>query len=278
MSRRTVNLFENPRDAKVFGVGDDKVDELLDFGPPGSLQRFLGALRAQIEIEKERDDATYEITLVGHSMGSMVINQLLKHNPALRCRNIVFLAAACSIHDFQENVIPYLQQYPDTRFYNLCLHPTAEIAEAEYWELPMRGSLLVWVDEFLGTPQTPLDRTMGRWDNFLPATYIVPEKQRGQVHVKAFPMTADRSTWDRETGSDAPQRHGDFSGLRYWEESFWTPIAAADPGQLKLITQMNDRLAQIDKTSRPTTAPIDTSADYRHSGGTGSKRLAPPLK
>ena len=243
LSRRTVNLFENPKSINVLKMQPKQIDALLDRGPPGHLQRFLD--RLQKEIAARAPGETYEITLIGHSMGTMVLNQLLRRNPDLACRNIVYMAAACSIHQFTQSVIPYLADHPHTDFYNLCLHPTAEVLDAEDYELPPRGSLLLWIDEFLGTPETPLDRTLGRWDNILPATYVIPLDMRAQIHIKAFTMTEDRSTTDPVTNTPAPQRHGDFTSMPYWDDAFWKPLAAADPGLRKLIAQMNDRLAKV---------------------------------
>jgi hypothetical protein len=174
---------------------------------------------------KDRGQAPpkYEVTLVGHSMGSMVINELLFrkcHESDVEFKNVVFLAAACSVRDCARCVVPYLRAHPATRFYNLCLHPTADLQERDAGDLPPRGSLLVWIDEFLADPPTMYDRTMGRWTNVLEGIGQFPQDIRGQMTIKAFNL---RQTDDFFLGQ--PQKHSQFRGQKYWSESFWQ----ADP-------------------------------------------------
>src|SRR5207302_5849774 len=107
----------------------------------------------------------------------------------------------------------------------------------------------------VGEPQTPLDRTSGRWDNVVPATYIIAPALRRRVHIKAFAMTADGSTWDKETGTTAPQRHGDFSECPYWCPAFWATVPAGDPKLKAMIAQMNERLRQVEATLPPRAKP-----------------------
>jgi hypothetical protein len=140
-----------------------------------------------------------------------------------------------------------MQAHPQTQMFNLCLHPTSEVTEAEVDDLPPRGSLLVWIDEFLGEPRTPLDRTLGRWDNILPATYIIPPELRDRVFIKAFTMTANGAQSDPETHEPAPQKHGDFTWDPYWEQKFWKPASPQDPQLVKLIDQLNTRLAEVER-------------------------------
>jgi pimeloyl-ACP methyl ester carboxylesterase len=249
LCRRTVNLFEDPLDTRALGASDRQMAQLLDYGPPGDLQWFLHKL--QDHIDADPNGANYEITLIGHSMGAMVINELLRHNPNLEIKNIVFMAAACSIHDFRRDTIPYMQAHSQTQVYNLCLHPTAEVTEADVDDLAPRGSLLVWIDEFLGEPLTPLDRTLGRWDNILPATYVIPRELRDRINIKAFAMTANGNRTDPETNEPAPQIHSDFTWSPYWETSFRAPKKPNDPHLLKLIDQLNARLAEVERDLPP---------------------------
>ena len=173
----------------------------------------------------------YEVTLIGHSMGTMVLNECLRRD-LLDDRkpeycHVVYMAAACSVRDFGRAVVPYLRQHRSTEFYNLMLHPLAELRERErFGDLPPRGSLLVWLDDFLADPQTPLDRTLGRWDNIVPATEIIPEAVRGQVTLKAFALAPyDDPTPPVRDGRRlpdyGPQAHGQFRGRAYWRPDFW---------------------------------------------------------
>jgi pimeloyl-ACP methyl ester carboxylesterase len=42
----------------------------------------------------------YYVDVIGHSMGAIVANEALRNFPDLRIRNLVYMAAACSIRDF----------------------------------------------------------------------------------------------------------------------------------------------------------------------------------
>jgi pimeloyl-ACP methyl ester carboxylesterase len=253
MSRRTVNMFEDPAYVQTLGQPPDVMQRLVDKGPPGDLQKFMDRLKD--DLKRRGDGHSFEITVVGHSMGTMVINQMIRRNPDLNFKNIVYLAAACSIHDFRDSVVPYLKMpvHAQTRFFNLCLHPTAEILDAEASDIPPRGSLLVWVDQFLAAPRTPLDRTLGQWDNILAATYIFDQELRGRVAIKGFALFL----------KDQPlqETHGDFSTCAYWDESFWTPLPADDAELNKRIDQMQRRISEAEHTQRHPPKPAKTIPD-----------------
>jgi hypothetical protein len=131
-------------------------------------------------------------------------------------------------------VIPYLESHPDARFFNLTLHPRAEVRET--WSAGIgslgldpapRGSLLVWIDNYFSDPTSFADRTIGRWDNLIPATHVFPRDVRARVFIKAFGVT-------RWGGSDPdnPQTHGDLTKGKFWDEAFWQPevrTAAGSP-------------------------------------------------
>ena len=149
------------------------------------------------------------VTIVGHSMGTLIINELIRRYPEINYQNIVYMAGAASIRDTFNSINPYLEKHPDARFFNLTLHPQNEVEESNYWLLP-RGSLLVWIDDFYSLPHTQLDRTAGRWENLIQAYGDIPEEIRKQVYIKAF-------------AQDSPiKKHADFSNARFWEEKFWT--------------------------------------------------------
>ncbi len=154
-------------------------------------------------------------------MGTMVLNEWLRRD-ILESKeqlysNIVYMAAACSVRDFSRSVVPYLQQHKQTNFYSLMLNPTAELLERRRgYDIPPRGSLLVWLDDFLAEPQAPLDRTFGRWDNIIPAIDVIPKEIRGQVMLKAFALAPDDST------DYGPQEHGQFRSQPYWCKDFWS--------------------------------------------------------
>jgi hypothetical protein len=90
------------------------------------------------------------------------------------------------------------------------------------YDLPPRGSLLVWLDDFLNDPQTPLDRTLGRWDNLVSTTELIPQGVRGQIAFKAF-ASSPYGEGPAPLGSPeyGPQAHGQFRCQAYWNPEFW---------------------------------------------------------
>jgi len=185
-------------------------------------------------------------------MGTIVLDEWLRRDLLEQRRqfyaNIVYMAAACTVRDFSRSVVPYLVQHradpaasddprkAGTQFYNLMLHPLAELRERDrLFDLPPRGSLLVWLDNFLTDPQTPLDRTLGRWENIIPATDLIPQSVRGQVTLKAFPLAPYDDAVPPGKPDYGPQAHGQFRGKPYWCPSFWrseSPVTPApDCGQ-----------------------------------------------
>lgn len=187
----------------------------------------------------QQDSAS--LTLIGHSMGAIVMSNMLQSASAtFTCQNVVYMAAACQLQDFRTKVVPYLQAHPTTQFYNLTLHPYRELTEnmvGDYsipWLLrPVPdGSLLVMIDRVLTDPLTLQERTLGRWHNFVLATSdssLVPPELRGRITLKAFGAGRDRSV-------SGPQIHGELTKIylrgrgttrqhRYpyffWQHPYW---------------------------------------------------------
>ena len=73
------------------------------------------------------------------------------------------------------------------------------------------------INNFLSKPLTFLDRTAGRYDNFMPAVHDIPEELWPQVHIKTF------SAGER-VKAENPQRHSEFTErFRFWIEDCWQP-------------------------------------------------------
>jgi len=167
----------------------------------------------------------YDVTVIGHSMGTIVLNEFIRNYetyPNLKIKNIVYMAPACSIRDFERSIIPYLssERGKDAHFYLLTLHPWNDAQESNVAGLIPRGSLLEWIDNFMTTPSTPMDRTLGKWENIIQATHIIPDNVRSRVYIKGFPVG---DNWE-----DGPQTHGEFDDFRagdlkrrFWDKSFW---------------------------------------------------------
>ena len=172
------------------------------------LPRFLNRLR---EVQQREN---LSITLVGHSMGTIVANELLVHEPELEVETLVYMAAAASLRDCEEVLLPYLREHPESELYFLTLHPKAEVREKQFLDLTPRGSLLVWVDGFLADPLTPLDGVSGNFNNLVLFLDDIPDEVRSQIHIRAYSTGQKASAWE-------PQKHGDFTERPFWRPSFW---------------------------------------------------------
>ena len=110
-------------------------------------------------------------------MGAIVACEMLERFHRLAVDDVVLMAAACSIRDFKDKIIPFLEEQdlranfakaaPDqeklyapfikTRLYNLCLNDTAEHIEpnpGRPLDLSQRGSLLTWIDTLYQSPES----------------------------------------------------------------------------------------------------------------------------
>jgi pimeloyl-ACP methyl ester carboxylesterase len=137
-------LMRKPFDDREFAAADGKLDG------KGDLFHLFRVLR---ELEP---DARPPITLIGHSMGAIVVNHILRNFPDLPYRNVVFMGAAASVRDTIAALDVVMRTDPDAglRFYNLSLHQEAEANEVGYFGTVSKGSLLEWVDRMYTTPAT----------------------------------------------------------------------------------------------------------------------------
>jgi hypothetical protein len=167
-----------------------------------------------------------EITLVGHSMGTIIIDRLLRYAPDLQVKNIVFMGAATTVEDYRDTVDAYLDRHREdknggTNMYHLVLHPLAEVTEQGIFDLAPRGSLLIWIDNYFTDPPSPLGRRVGRFANVVPELRFTNEKTRPNVHLKVFRVGEHFRCWN-------PQRHGDFGDFPFWDKRFWDPQERTD--------------------------------------------------
>ena len=208
MLRRTQTMLRNPEEFKYRNKSFVIKEE---FNGTGHLAIFLRELGARLKTEPE-----YSLTLIGHSMGAIIANQIIRAFPDLPYKNLVYMAAACSILDFEHSVIPVLlkaKEKQDIHFYNLSLDPHAEAREYTVKGLGPTGSLLEWIDDFYTDPPTLRDRTLGKWRNIVVAKRMFPKKALHRMTFKVF-------NWDED---HSPIQHGDFTELKrcYWDPVFW---------------------------------------------------------
>ena len=190
--------------------------------PTGGLSVLMEKLRS---LKKKHDPQDYKVTLIGHSMGTLMLNELLRlygdPEKDFEYDEIVYMAAACTIRDFEASVVPYLQRHKDSKFFNLTLHPEADARERAAFDLLPRGSLLEWVDDYATNPSSFMELTLGKWNNAIMALHVIPETIRPRVTLKGFGIRDP----DFNSGpqSNRPEAHGDFNDVTqlFWQPKYW---------------------------------------------------------
>jgi len=192
--------------------------------PEGGLSIFFNELVKEIHNHDKTQPIEWEITWMGHSAGTIIINEAIRRfglpksqEQVLPFNTIVYMAAASSLGEVQNSVYPYLQNHPSTEFYQLMLHEKAEEGETVWqpFDLPPRGSLLVWIDDFLSNPLTHKERTAGKYQNFFRDYHSIPAKIRNQIYLRVFSQ-------GEKVHSGNPQKHGEFTDrFRFWDEKCW---------------------------------------------------------
>ena len=219
-------------------VADD--DALSKTNAQGGAMDFFG--------EKVAGWSTnYTFEFYGHSMGTIVLNQLFRNRPDIRTERIGYLGAACSIEDFKTALFPYLTGHTNAQFYSISLHrererdeyPLAGLRILCLRDLISRGSLLNWVDDILAKPNTISDRTLGAWENITRALPDVPAELRDQTHFRgcnieaSAPVRVDNAL-AKLAGQREPQVHGDFTKTIFWSTNFLWPVGV---NHLELLKQ-----------------------------------------
>jgi hypothetical protein len=208
--------------------------------PAGGLAQFMERLAREYYLENAPDISEdkkkpWDITLVGHSMGAIILNEAIRRfgvttlqdksgmrvEVMLPFNRIVYLGAASSIRDYEDSVFPYLKRNQQARFYHLVLHEEAEERETAGFDLALRGSILVWLDDFMNDPETPLDRTLGNYVNLMLAAHDTPDAVRRRISIKAF--GAGKT-------AKAPQTHSELTEkFVFWKEECWKPGEREQP-------------------------------------------------
>ncbi|OUS31926.1 hypothetical protein A9Q99_02200 [Gammaproteobacteria bacterium 45_16_T64] len=220
MLRRTDLVLLRDSGEELTGKSETAVTVLFD-----NLKRDKEVKEAKMKMEKqsisneesipissEHVHAEEKITIIGHSMGTIVANNIIANYPNLNFERIVYMAGACRIKDIRGVVSPYLKNNPKAQFFNLTLNPYREMTERNYLDFLPRGSLLMWIDDTLGDVNSFQDRTAGTWFNIVRAAVeTFPADIRSQVHLTQFGMD-----------DYSPKVHGDFGTFPFWNEIFWT--------------------------------------------------------
>ncbi|MDJ0944329.1 MAG: hypothetical protein QNJ30_12730 [Kiloniellales bacterium] len=160
-----------------------------------------------------------ELTVIGHSMGTIVMNELIPLHPDLPYRNLVFMAAAASVRDSARAMSPLIiganEKTGETtplHFYNLMLHPKNDALERVAFGAAPSGSLLAWVDEMYEAPKTAIDRTMGKWRNLRATRHVFLKAAREHMLFRVFDWAGD---WEGAQGDAAACEDGRGDGTKH---------------------------------------------------------------
>jgi hypothetical protein len=150
MLRHTDTMFD--RTDTTLREHPTPVERAVERDQTGAIAIFFARL------QRQPDARSCEITMVTHSMGAIISNRIISSYPDLNYANIVYMAAACSVRDFEASIIPCLKRCQKARFFGLSLHPLCEAGEVALsprhikLDIAPRGSLLTWIDNIFGHP------------------------------------------------------------------------------------------------------------------------------
>ncbi|NMP32087.1 hypothetical protein HII17_10950 [Thalassotalea sp. M1531] len=172
------------------------------------------------ELEKQHPTLDIKLTLVGHSMGTIVLNNMLTRyqtdfEKSQSLDTIVYMAAAANTIETLSIVPDILRNNPNNiGFYNLTLNRVAEVAETYFAGLAPSGSLLVSIDKYHDAPEHHLLRTFGSEVNIQSSLTTIRNafsNMDDPVTLKAFNKVQDQ----------LPFKHGHFGDLKFWKCETW---------------------------------------------------------
>ena len=190
-------------------------------GIGSSLGSFFESLFA---LKNRYPELDLQVNLIGHSMGTIAINNLLeKYRADWQAsgilNNVVYMAAAASTQETLSIVPDLMKSDHAFDFFNITLNRVSEVAEFYALGFAPSGSLLVSIDKYHDKPEHHLKRTFGSEINVrssLPAILKSFQGVKGKVVLKAF-----NDVESLETSTKIPVKHGDFGDLDFWLPSTW---------------------------------------------------------
>lgn len=211
---------------------------------PGAVAELFDEINAIADEHRDR----LQVTLIGHSMGTIVANSVVAKYPCLPYRDVVFMGAAISIQEFNDGIGNRMllsecddkTHFKDFSFYNLSLHPEAEALGKEYLGVVPSGSLLEWIDDIFESPVDLGGRTLGKWSNvsaalcqeekldrhecqpLFPPSLVCPRGFKpdcvARMHFKRFSLSNDQPLLHGEFGLGAAKSGKSF---HYWNPKLW---------------------------------------------------------
>lgn len=233
MLRRTQMLLRSRNEFESQTIDRFPTSESNEFNGQGDLAYFFRTLQKEIaKRELVNPNKKYKITLIGHSMGTIIANEIARAFPNLPYEEIVYMAAACSIHDFENSIIPLLKKENAIKFYNLSLDPEAEAREYTLRGFGPTGSLLEWIDSYYTDPPTVFDMTMGKWQNIAIAKNSFPLEARKKMIFKVFAFD--------ETSQ--PTKHGDMHDTNrcWWKPEYWSETSNQNESFYKNLCEVHE--------------------------------------
>ena len=166
---------------------------------PGAVRLFLEKITARMQKIRAKHPET-RISLVGHSMGTIIINHILREFPEVKFERIIYLGAAATIKDYRNTIPGYLSHNPSSQFYSFSLSIKDESGEFNYF-LP-RGSLLVWIENIFEPGLSPSDKRIGFFRN----------RHSNKIRSDKMETLCKRIHLVKYTGlSNEPRSHSDFN-------------------------------------------------------------------
>ncbi len=222
---------------------------VLNYNENEYLESFLEPPKGAYSILCERliamqeKDSSIEITLIGHSMGPFIINEILSKYGELEIKNIVYLSAATSVKTSCDVIAPYLRAHPESRFYNLTCHPRAESYEMMAYGILPQGSALEWITLYFTNSVDCDDFAIGLWGV---AFACLPRHMVGCEHQVVNKSFGINDPITNVFGNDIsrPECHTEFSepDIHFWEESFWNvPASVKDTHWLNKIRKKHKK-------------------------------------
>lgn len=208
MKRRTHTMFTDQKENNPVSLD-------------GAARNFLKLLTNHVhELRKNNKALKFKLTLMGHSMGGIIINRALRDLPddLTEVDNLVYMASADNLQNYLDATLPLVKKNDSIRIYNLHLHPENENREVSSGGLAPSGSLLVWIDHTYDTPEYILQRTSGRWSNIRQVLDLIRRTESNRNLLQNYRFTV----FGRGPDKKSPQIHGSFDDFNFWEKSYWT--------------------------------------------------------
>jgi hypothetical protein len=180
----------------------------------GDFSRFLERLLTYV-----KNDGKSEVILAAHSAGAVVANIVVANfGDRLPITNLVYMAPACTIDELMAGgkLASFLAKHPKSQLHILTLNEVAEFSQKFVFDLAPRGSLLVWLDEFIQPKHSEFrGHMLGRARNLRLHAHLIPCAIQPQVHITAYA--------EDPAGPPHPQTHSAIGGIEYWHEANWNP-------------------------------------------------------